>query len=275
MITTLELESSHVLRSALLRTMVINLSGKPGGFSPCDLIQEYFNRMLEFIVERKGKEFDHRFIQQVISRNLHRLSGVKIDSRTSVGLNQHARRHTEPHSNPEIRILLKLYTHHQLHSRRAGRFVEERHIDDFSKGLDKLRKGKLAKWVRETTQARVKDDIARRIAALPTLSPLPTTTTLSAPTLEDPDMDTGSSGELESESEAEEDSDPNFRHTVGVMEVINGRFVAETLDIDGTLEEAITMLDEELENDLEYADSMNSDSEIEVCSYYHSITNVN
>ncbi|KAJ3833532.1 hypothetical protein F5878DRAFT_632614 [Lentinula raphanica] len=105
-ITTLELESSQPLRNALLRTMLINLNGKPGGFFPCDLVQEYFNRLLEFIVERKGKEFDHSFIQQIISRNLHRMSQVKVDARTGVGLSRHAGRHSEPHSNPEIRILL-------------------------------------------------------------------------------------------------------------------------------------------------------------------------
>ncbi|KAJ4463460.1 hypothetical protein C8R41DRAFT_783824 [Lentinula lateritia] len=61
-ITSLELELSCAFRDALLQTMVINLNGKTGRFSPCDLIQEYFNRLLEFIVERKGKEFDHVFI---------------------------------------------------------------------------------------------------------------------------------------------------------------------------------------------------------------------
>ncbi|KAJ3714760.1 hypothetical protein C8R42DRAFT_552055, partial [Lentinula raphanica] len=125
-ITSLELESSQPLRNALLRTMLINLSGKPGAFSPCDIIQEYFNRLLEFIVERKGKEFDHVFIQQIISRNLHRMSQVKIDARTSVGLAHHSGRHSEPHSNPEVRILLKQYAHHELHLRRVGRYVEER-----------------------------------------------------------------------------------------------------------------------------------------------------
>ncbi|KAJ3884463.1 hypothetical protein GG344DRAFT_11123, partial [Lentinula edodes] len=60
-ITSLKLESSCALHDALLQTMVINLSDKAGRFSPCNLIQEYFNHLLEFIVEWKGKEFDHVF----------------------------------------------------------------------------------------------------------------------------------------------------------------------------------------------------------------------
>ncbi|KAJ8082113.1 hypothetical protein PM082_007959 [Marasmius tenuissimus] len=78
-ITTLELESSKEFREASLRMMLINLFGKPGAFSPCDLVQEYFNRLLEFIVERKGKEFDDRFIRRVVARNLHHLTRIKTD----------------------------------------------------------------------------------------------------------------------------------------------------------------------------------------------------
>ncbi|KAJ3726679.1 hypothetical protein C8R42DRAFT_573424 [Lentinula raphanica] len=166
-ITSLELESSRPLRDALLRTMLINLNGKPGAFFPCDIIQEYFNRLLEFIVERKGKEFDHAFIQQIISRNLHRMSQAKIDARASVGLARHAGRHSEPHSNPEVRILLRQYAHHELHSRRAGRYVEERDTDNFMKGWIKLENGKLAKWVQETTSARVRQDVDARNAHTP------------------------------------------------------------------------------------------------------------
>ncbi|KAJ3748285.1 hypothetical protein EV360DRAFT_25469, partial [Lentinula raphanica] len=134
-ITSLELESSQPLRNALLRTMLINLSGKPGAFSPCDIIQEYFNRLLEFII---------------ISRNLHHMSQVKIDARTSVGLAHHSGCHSEPHSNPEVRILLKQYAHHELHLRRVGHYVEEWDTDNFMKGWSKLDNGKLAKWVDET-----------------------------------------------------------------------------------------------------------------------------
>ncbi|KAJ3833528.1 hypothetical protein F5878DRAFT_519165, partial [Lentinula raphanica] len=149
-ITSLELESSKPLRDALLRTMLVNLSGRPGAFSPCDIIQEYFNRLLEFIVERKGKEFDHTFIQHIISRNLHCMSRIKLDTRNNVGLARHAGNHSEPHSRPEIRTLLKLYMHHELHSRRIGRYVEERDTDDFTRGQAKLRSGKITKWIKES-----------------------------------------------------------------------------------------------------------------------------
>ncbi|KAJ3756736.1 hypothetical protein EV360DRAFT_47466 [Lentinula raphanica] len=164
-ITSLELESSKSLRDSLLRTMLVNLSGKPGAFSPCDIVQEYFNRLLEFIVERKGKEFDHAFIQHIISRNLHRMSQIKLESRVNVGLARHAGRHSEPHSNPEIRILLNQYAHHELHSRRMGRYIEERNTENFLTGWAKLEDGKLAKWIRETAGSRGRQTIDALVAA--------------------------------------------------------------------------------------------------------------
>ncbi|ESK92967.1 hypothetical protein Moror_9040 [Moniliophthora roreri MCA 2997] len=78
-IATLELESSHELHEPTLHMMLVNLSGRPGAFSPCDLIQEYFNCLLEFIIEHKRKEFNHKFICQVIARNLHHLTHIKTD----------------------------------------------------------------------------------------------------------------------------------------------------------------------------------------------------
>jgi hypothetical protein len=53
----LELESGPALQEAILKSTVVSLSGKPGSFTAADLMQEYFNRLLEAIVEKKGVEY--------------------------------------------------------------------------------------------------------------------------------------------------------------------------------------------------------------------------
>lgn len=59
----LELECSRELREATLRGLLINLSGRPGGFSAGDVIQEYFNRLLEAVDStdfQKGRIYTSR-----------------------------------------------------------------------------------------------------------------------------------------------------------------------------------------------------------------------
>ncbi|KAJ3716790.1 hypothetical protein DFJ43DRAFT_1006589 [Lentinula guzmanii] len=282
-ITVLEIESSAALRKALLSTMLVNLSGKPGTFAPCDLIQEYFNRLLEAIVERKGKEFDHSFIQSVISRNLHNLARVKTDLRGGVDLEKRAGRHTEPHNNPEVRSLLQLYAHHELHSRRPGRFIEEREVDDFTKGYIKLSKGKMAKWANETTHARVREDVKLRIS---TLHPTAITTTNTSETSATNTSETSATislndgdhlDELEpedsdsSDGSDSDDEDPSFRNTLGVMQLVDGQLIAQTFDLQLTAEEAMALLeaelreDEQAEEDAEEEEDSSSDSDWYVC----------
>ncbi|KAJ3817574.1 hypothetical protein F5880DRAFT_1492702 [Lentinula raphanica] len=246
-ITSLELESSKTLRDALLRTMLVNLSGRPGSFSPCDLVQEYFNRLLEFIIERKGQEFDHTFIQHIISRNLHCMSQIKLESRANVGLAPKAGRHSEPHSNPELRTLLKQYSHHELHSRRVGRYIEESDTENFVKGWSKLKNGKLAKWVKDTTNARVREDIEARIAKKAATADMPndvnlstastTTGTSLAETADleytpDTTQDSSTVDEHADESGTEDDEDPHFRNSFGFTEVREGRLLTSTLELE-------------------------------------------
>ncbi|KAH7918111.1 hypothetical protein BV22DRAFT_1108446 [Leucogyrophana mollusca] len=53
-ITSLELESSPELYDAMLRSMLVNLTGRPGSFCALDFMQEYFNRLLEAILAPLG-----------------------------------------------------------------------------------------------------------------------------------------------------------------------------------------------------------------------------
>jgi len=65
-LTNFELESSRELRETTLNSMLVNLSGKAGSFAAGDIIQEFFNRLLEAIIERKGADFGDTFVRQVI-----------------------------------------------------------------------------------------------------------------------------------------------------------------------------------------------------------------
>ncbi|KII83161.1 hypothetical protein PLICRDRAFT_82404, partial [Plicaturopsis crispa FD-325 SS-3] len=125
--------------------------GKAGGFSAGDLVQEYFNRLLEAVGEKKGIEYGADFARNVISRNLHHMAHLKKEWLDGVGLSSRSARHSDPHSNAEVRILLKEYQERELHSRRPGRSIEETDVNNFQRGMERLRKGKLQKWITKTT----------------------------------------------------------------------------------------------------------------------------
>ena len=133
----------------------MNISGRPGAFTPADVMQEFFNRLLEAIIEKKGAEYGDTFIRDVISRNLHHFARIKTDLREGVELGKRSGRHSVPHVNPEIRTLLQVYKDCELHKRRPGRVYEDTDKDDFQKGFIKLGSGgKLKKWIFDTTTSR-------------------------------------------------------------------------------------------------------------------------
>ena len=152
-IVTLELESSEDLKIATLKATLVNLTGREGSFTAADLMQEYFNRLLEAIVEKKGVDYSEDFIRLVISPNLHHFARIKIDMRTGVGLSKRSGRHTEPHTNPEVKKLLQVYKTHELHKRRPGRVYQDIHKDQFNAGIIKL-DSKLPAWISETLRGR-------------------------------------------------------------------------------------------------------------------------
>ncbi|KAI0351471.1 hypothetical protein OH77DRAFT_1416044 [Trametes cingulata] len=157
-ITVIELESSQELREAILSSMLINLPGEAGRFSPADLVQEYFNRLLQAIAERKGVEYNGHFLRFIVSRNLHHLARLSDELKSGVGLKARSGRHSAPHLHAELRTLLSEYKRAELHSRRPGRTYvtgeENFRVTDFRKGLASLRNGKLGRWIKESTRMR-------------------------------------------------------------------------------------------------------------------------
>lgn len=220
-----ELESSCALQGTTLNAMLVNLSGKAGSFSAGDIIQEFFNRLLEAILERKGADFGANFIRQVISRNLHHMGRVKTDLREGVGLAVRAGRHSEPHTKPEVTTLLKLYARHELHSRRPGRTIDEEDIDDFQKGWEKLAKGKLKRWVAETTRS-------RRINH----------TDGSGNEICEVESGEESDGDTDDDTD-DEDGNSRPRPTFGSMHVVDGGLVVETGDFEETVHDYLSMIE--------------------------------
>ena len=152
MISSLELESTPELRHAILSNLVVNLTGKAGSFQAGDLMQEYFNRLLEAVVDRKGMDYGDRFIRNIISPNLHHFARILNDLKDGVGLQHRSGRHSAPHEKPELRTLAHIYRDAELHLRRPGRVPTDppRDVDQFYIGYEKLQNGKLKKWVRES-----------------------------------------------------------------------------------------------------------------------------
>lgn len=149
-VTRFELESSNELMEMILKTTLVNLSGLAGSCIPADIMQEYFNRLLEAIIEKKGIDYGDTFARRVISPNLAHFAHLKLNLRNGVGLAPRSGRHTAPNEDPEVQKLLEAYRRSELHARRPGRVYKDTDRDDFTRGLAKLEGGRLKKWVHDT-----------------------------------------------------------------------------------------------------------------------------
>jgi len=87
--------------------MLGNLSSMDGAFAEGDIIQEFFNRLLEAILEWKGVDFGDMFIHQVILWNLHHMGRVKNELHDRLGLAAKTDCHSDVHTKPEVKTLLK------------------------------------------------------------------------------------------------------------------------------------------------------------------------
>ncbi|KIJ64811.1 hypothetical protein HYDPIDRAFT_111412 [Hydnomerulius pinastri MD-312] len=157
-ICNLELESTPELRLEILKQSLVNMTGRAGTFCASDFLQEYLNRMLEAIVERKGTDYGDKYVREVVARNLHHFARIKLEVRQGEGLAQRSGRHTAPHMKAEVRTLLAEYQRRELHLRRPGRSYtgpdDIFHADDFKKGFNSLQSGRLSNWATETVYHR-------------------------------------------------------------------------------------------------------------------------
>ncbi|KAJ7571888.1 hypothetical protein C8J56DRAFT_907353 [Mycena floridula] len=153
MFCDLELESSMALRNAILDSWLVCISGH--SFIAGDQFQEQIQDEFYEHIGKKDPPHSWRFVQ------------VKKAVNEGLGLATRGRKNLEPHNNPEILLLLRIYQDEQLHWFRAGRTYggEMRKVDDFARGLERLMgSGKSKDWVRETTWARHGNVDAERAA---------------------------------------------------------------------------------------------------------------
>jgi hypothetical protein len=227
-IMNLEYESSPGLKLALLRGLVWNPTGIKGHCEEGDFIVEFFNRLLEDVVQHKSAQFDDTFIRNIISRNLRHIALLKLLWRTGTGLEPKSSKHASATERPEVRTLYKLYKDVELHRRRRRRQIDDlRDTDDFARGVKKLREGALQAAITKTLFERQ----VQRTDSLPTAP--------SAVVDADADADGQSDSEestsdLESESDADSESDDEGRinfATLGSTYMVDGELVLDSRDM--------------------------------------------
>ncbi|KXN87978.1 hypothetical protein AN958_07988 [Leucoagaricus sp. SymC.cos] len=147
----LELKSSDKLHDAILKSTLVNLPGREGSFSAADIMQEYFNCLLESIVEKKGVEYSDTFIHHVVLCNLHHFAHIKLDLQIGVGMDMQSGKYSTLSLAPETKILLQLYQDHELHYQCPGQAFNTQDRDMFRQGLEKLNNSCLEKWIIEMT----------------------------------------------------------------------------------------------------------------------------
>ncbi|TEB25344.1 hypothetical protein FA13DRAFT_1796456 [Coprinellus micaceus] len=77
-VTRFKLESSPELIETILKMTLVNLSGFEGSAMASDIMQEYFNRLLEAIVKKKGINYGDPFACNIISPNLSHFARIKF-----------------------------------------------------------------------------------------------------------------------------------------------------------------------------------------------------
>ncbi|KAF4583644.1 hypothetical protein AB1N83_012102 [Pleurotus pulmonarius] len=152
----LELESSPEERTAFLANYIVNPTGKEGHWIAGDQYQEQLQDELYEHMARNDKGFDENYMRNVIAPNAHRFLTLKKNMNAELGLASRSGKHIEPHSNPELRTLLRVYREEGLHQFRSGRRYGGNitRVDDLERGMARLYDGKLKAWANETMNAR-------------------------------------------------------------------------------------------------------------------------
>lgn len=140
-------EFSPALRQAILNNWLVNLHGKDGEWIEMDLMQEHFNFWLEDMAQHKGKDFDEPFYRSILSSNVHHFMQLKDEMEQFVSLESRRKRHSALSTNNELQALMKHFRNHEVNKYRAGRDEGFCATDNFTHGLETLRKGKLKSYI--------------------------------------------------------------------------------------------------------------------------------
>ncbi|ORY95115.1 hypothetical protein BCR41DRAFT_365226 [Lobosporangium transversale] len=83
---------SPELKKAIMRSWLINTSGRDDGWVPADMFQEHSNLLIKSVHAAKGSNMSWEYLAHSISRNIHLFSKVdsKIDSEFNLSFNSQA-----------------------------------------------------------------------------------------------------------------------------------------------------------------------------------------
>ncbi|THH05249.1 hypothetical protein EW146_g9952 [Bondarzewia mesenterica] len=156
MVANLELESHPDLRDWFMQNWLVNLKGEAGHWMEGDKMVEHNNNELQKLLSRKDVEWGGPFMREVVSPNIFRLSESKTAFVQAIGLQQKSTQHPPLHTQPEFVTLTEIYKKEELHLFHPGRDYgrKGRDVADYERGADRLREGKLARWVHNTTSMR-------------------------------------------------------------------------------------------------------------------------
>ncbi|KAJ7508161.1 hypothetical protein B0H11DRAFT_2185164 [Mycena galericulata] len=226
MVVDLEFESNPFLRDANLMSMVLNPDGREGNCKPCDIFQEFLNRCIDPVVQRKDTDYGSYHVRTIWSRNIKDIYDLKADFRASVGLAKRSGRHKEPHERPEVKILLREYQKAELHKRPGRTFSDGRNVDNFQAGINLLEGGVLRRWAHRTTNSRI-----RKVESMVSTST----------DLQDQDDSEHEGSEHESDWCDDSEDDEPAPMSLGDMRYTDGRLV---IDVEGEEDDMTAVLEE-------------------------------
>lgn len=178
-------ESSKNLKDAIWNNWLVNVTGQLGYWIPDDLLQEHYNRWLEEIVEKSGKNFDDPFLRRVISPNVEFFLRLKEELEASLELYKRSKSHTSRHLRAEYHQVLNLFGEDNIHLFRSQRSMGHAATFYLHTGSKKLANGTLDTHLkRHTDRVAVLEVIHNKRKAakhpipelVPVLSPNPSQT---------------------------------------------------------------------------------------------------
>ncbi|KAJ7697655.1 hypothetical protein B0H17DRAFT_1130259 [Mycena rosella] len=148
----LQFECSPELKLTLLNNWLFNIRGELGNFIEGDLMQEWNNRWLQLVGNRRGGEFDDKFYRKTIAPNVLHFLKMKEDIESAFELKRRSKAHTSPHLRDETKILLKMYKDDELHCFRSGRSMGHAAVNQFDRGYQRLEEDKLEEYLQRNAE---------------------------------------------------------------------------------------------------------------------------
>lgn len=137
-------KSSQNLKDAIWNNWLVNVTGELGRWIPDDLLQEHYNRWLEEMVKKSGKNFDDKFLRKVISPNVEFFLRLKEELEASFELYKRSKSHTSCHLCAEFQQLLTFNGEENIHVFQSTHSLGHAAVPLLNHGSQKLADGTLS-----------------------------------------------------------------------------------------------------------------------------------